>query len=133
MLVIITEDDPQGGVDHLDAHRSLLMLAGPCVKHGYTSHTHANFGAILKTIYTLLDVPYVNQYDATATLLQDFFTDKPDFTPYNLVFPSPEVFNPQLAMKKYNRTIDWHKIEKGPEMDDEDEMRAAHYQQQRQP
>ncbi len=133
MLVIITEDDPQGGVDHIDAHRSILLMAGPYVKHGYTSHVHANFGAILKTIYTILDIPYVNQYDATATLLQDFFTDKPDFRPYNLVFPSPEVFDAQQAMKKYNRTIDWRKIEKGPDMDDEDDMRAAHYQKQPQP
>jgi DNA-binding beta-propeller fold protein YncE len=133
MLVIITEDDPQGGVDHIDAHRSLLMMAGPYVRHGYTSHVHANFGAILKTIYTILDVPFVNQYDATATLLQDFFTDQPDYRPYNLVFPSPEVFDAQLAMKKYNRTIDWRKIEKGPGMDDEDDMRRAHYEQQRQP
>jgi len=39
MLVIITEDDPQGGVDHIDAHRSVLMLAGPYVKHGmYRTH-----------------------------------------------------------------------------------------------
>jgi YVTN family beta-propeller protein len=133
MLVIITEDDPQGGVDHIDAHRSLLMMAGPYVKHGYTSHVHANFGAILKTIYTILNVPYVNQYDATATLLQDFFTDIPDYKPYSLTFPSPEVFDAQRAMKKYNRRIDWRKIEKGPEMDDEEEMRASHYQQQRQP
>ncbi len=35
MLVIITEDDPQGGVDHVDAHRSILMMAGPYVKKGY--------------------------------------------------------------------------------------------------
>ncbi|HTL08295.1 MAG TPA: bifunctional YncE family protein/alkaline phosphatase family protein, partial [Chitinophagaceae bacterium] len=54
MLVIITEDDPQGGVDHIDAHRSILMMAGPYVKHGYVSHTHANFGSILKTIYNIL-------------------------------------------------------------------------------
>ncbi len=127
MLVVITEDDPQGGVDHIDAHRSVLMLAGPYVKHGYVSHTHANFGSILKTIYTILNVPYVNQYDATATLLQDFFTNKPDFTPYNFVYPSTEVFNAQQAMKRYNRTIDWRKIEKGPDMDDEDEIRKEHY------
>ena len=130
MLVIITEDDPQGGVDHIDAHRSILMLAGPYVKHGYVSHTHANFGSILKTIYTILNVPYVNQYDATATLLQDFFTNVPDYTPYNLVFPSKSVFDPQLAMKRYNRKIDWRKIMKGPEMDDEDELRIEHYKQQ---
>jgi YVTN family beta-propeller protein len=130
MLVIITEDDPQGGVDHIDAHRSILMLAGPYVKHGYVSHTHANFGSILKTIYTILNVPYVNQYDATGTLFQDFFTNVPDYTPYNLVFPSKSVFDPQLAMKRYNRKIDWRKIMKGPEMDDEDELRIEHYKQQ---
>ncbi|HVS98819.1 MAG TPA: bifunctional YncE family protein/alkaline phosphatase family protein [Puia sp.] len=131
MLVIITEDDPQGGVDHVDAHRSLLLMAGPWVKHGYTSHTHANFGSILKTIYNLLDVPYVNQYDATATLLTDFFTDKPDFRPYDLVFPSAQVFDPQKAMRRYNRKIDWRKVEKGPDMDDEEEQRQEHYRQQR--
>ncbi len=84
MLVIITEDDPQGGVDHVDAHRSILMMAGPYVKHGYVSHTHANFGAILRTIYNILNVPYVNQFDVTASLLTDFFTSKPDYTPYTL-------------------------------------------------
>lgn len=127
MLVIITEDDPQGGVDHIDAHRSILMMAGPYVKRGYASHTHANFGSILKTIYNILGVPYVNQYDATASLLQDFFTDKPDFKPYTLVMPSKSVFDPQQAMKRYNKDIDWRSILKGPEMDDEDDQRREHY------
>ncbi len=127
MLVIITEDDPQGGVDHVDAHRSILMMAGPYVKRGYTSHTHANFGSILKIIYNILGVPYVNQYDATASVLQDFFISKPDYTPYTLVMPSKSVFDPQQAMKRYNRNIDWRKIMQGPEMDDEDEQRKDHY------
>ncbi|MEO7767604.1 MAG: phosphoesterase, partial [Ferruginibacter sp.] len=107
MLVIITEDDPQGGVDHIDAHRSILMMAGPYVKRGYVSHTHANFGAILKTIYNILGVPYVNQYDVTASLLQDFFTSVPDYTPYTLEKHDPRVFDVEKAMKKYNRNIDW--------------------------
>ncbi|MBN9384063.1 MAG: bifunctional YncE family protein/alkaline phosphatase family protein [Chitinophagaceae bacterium] len=127
MLVVITEDDPQGGVDHIDAHRSILVMAGPYVKKGYTSHVHANFGSILKTIYTILDVPYVNQYDATATLLQDFFTDRPDFTPYTLEFPSKTVFDTRQAMRRYNKDTDWRKVMKGPEMDDEDEQREEHY------
>jgi YVTN family beta-propeller protein len=132
MLVIITEDDPQGGVDHIDAHRSILMMAGPYVKKGYVSHTHANFGSILKTIYNILDVKYVNQYDVTASLLQDFFTDKPDYTPYTLEQPDARVFDVEKAMKKYNRSIDWRKIMKGPDMDDVDDMRADHYNQQKQ-
>lgn len=131
MLVIVTEDDPQGGVDHVDAHRSILMLAGPYVKKGYVSHTHANFGSILKTIYNILDVPYVNQYDVTASLLQDFFTDKPDYTPYTFVKSDTRVFDPQKAMSRYNKTINWRKIEKGPEMDDEDREREDHYKQQK--
>lgn len=129
MLVIITEDDPQGGVDHVDAHRSILMMAGPYVKHGYVSHTHANFGAILKTIYNILGVPYVNQYDVTASLLQDFFTNKPDYTPYTLEQNDERIFDVNKAMKKYHRNIDWHKIMKGPDMDDREEIREDHYKQ----
>jgi len=130
MLVIITEDDPQGGVDHIDAHRSILMMAGPYVKKGYVSHTHANFGAILKTIYNILGVPYVNQYDVTASLLQDFFTPIPDYTPYDLELHDERIFDVEKAMKKYNQPIDWRKIVQGPAMDNADEMRADHYRQQ---
>ena len=131
MLVIITEDDPQGGVDHLDAHRSLLLLAGPYVKKGYVSHTHANFGAVLKVIYNVLNVPYVNQYDATGSLLQDFFTPRPDFRPYTLERSDLRIFDPQKAMRRYGKTIDWRKIAPSAEMDDEDREREDHYRQQK--
>jgi YVTN family beta-propeller protein len=130
MLVVITEDDPQGGVDHVDAHRSILMLAGPYVKRNYVSHTHANFGSILKMIYNTLAVPYVNQYDVTASSLQDFFTSKPDLTPYSLEFPDKRVFDASKAMKRYKRDIDWRKVIQGPDMDDEDDQREKHYKKE---
>ncbi|MEJ7738209.1 MAG: bifunctional YncE family protein/alkaline phosphatase family protein [Chitinophagaceae bacterium] len=127
MLVIITEDDPQGGVDHVDAHRSMLMLAGPYVKREYVSHKHANFGSILKIIYNILGVPYVNQYDVTASLLDDCFTNKPDYTPYSFEMHDSRVFDVEKAMKKYNKTMDWRKIMQGPSMDDENHQRKEHY------
>ena len=34
-------------------------------------------------------------------------------------------------MKKYNKTIDWKKIQQGPKMDDLEDMRNNHYQQQK--
>ncbi len=123
MLVIITEDDPQGGVDHIDAHRSILMMAGPYVKHGHVSHTHANFGSILKTMYNILGVPYVNQYDVTASLLQDFFTASPDYTPYTLEMHDERVFDVNKAMSKYGRGVDWRKVMQGPEMDKVSDMK----------
>lgn len=128
MLVIITEDDPQGGVDHVDGHRSVLMMAGPYVKKGYVSHTHANFGSILKTIYNILNVPYVNQFDVTASLLQDFFTPTPDFTPYTLELHDSRIFDAELSMKKYNKTIDWRKIQQGPEIDNPEIERKVMYE-----
>jgi YVTN family beta-propeller protein len=129
MLVVITEDDPQGGVDHIDAHRSILLMAGPFVKKGHVSSVHANFGSILKLIYNILGVPYVNQYDVTASHLSDFFTDVPDYSTYSLEFPDKRVFDPTKAMQRYNRDIDWRKIQQGPMMDDEKDQRSRHYNQ----
>jgi DNA-binding beta-propeller fold protein YncE len=129
-LVIVTEDDPQGGVDHIDAHRSILMMAGPYVKRGYVSHKHANFGSILKTIYHILGVPYVNQYDATASLLDDYFTETPNFKGYNALPNDPSVFQPEKAMKVYGRDFDWRVIKQGAKFDNENEQRLEHYRQQ---
>ncbi len=119
MLVIVTEDDPQGGVDHIDAHRSLLFMAGPYVKRGYVSNTHANFGSIIKTMYTLLGIQPVNHYDLTATLLNDFLTAKPDFTPYDLEKSDERIFDPAVALRKYNRNIPWREVKMGEPMDNE--------------
>jgi len=102
------------------------MMAGPYVKKNYVSHTHASFGSILKVIYNILNINYVNQYDVTASLLQDFFTSTPDYTPYTLVMPDKRVFDPEKAMKRYNKNIDWRKVMKDPEMDDEDDQRKNH-------
>jgi hypothetical protein len=102
-------------------------MAGPYVKKGYVSHTHANFGSILKVIYNILNIKYVNQYDVTASLLTDFFTNQPDFTPYKFELPSKSVFDWDKAMLKYKQPIDWKQIEQGIKMDDEREMRSIHY------
>lgn len=127
MLVIITEDDPQGGEDHVDAHRSVLLMAGPYVKNGYVSHRHANFGSILRTIYTILDIPPVNQYDATATLLSDFFVAQPHKMAYLAKPHDARIFNPQLSLKKYQRNFNWRSVDQGLKMDDERDMRLQFY------
>lgn len=130
MLVIITEDDPQGGVDHVDAHRSVLLMAGPFVKQGYISHRHSNFGSILKVIYNILGIPYVNQYDQTASLIDDFFTHKPDFKTYRARQHDSRVFDAQKAMRVYNRDFNWRAVPgTGMKMDDPSEQREDHYRQ----
>ena len=122
MLIVITEDDAQNGVDHVDAHRSVLMLISPWVKRDYVSHVHYSFGSIFKTFWNILGLPYLNQYDAGANDLADFFTDEPDFTPYQALAVDSRIFNPQKALDPFDENFDWKALEESPVMDDKEDM-----------
>lgn len=93
MVIFVTEDDAQSGTDHVDAHRSLLLVIGPYSRRG-VSHVHTDFMSILKTIDLIFGVPYLNQYDAAATDLSDRFTATPDFSPYNAIPSDRRIFDP---------------------------------------
>ena len=108
MAIVLTEDDPQGGVDHVDAHRSLLMVISPYTKKGYISNVHFSFGSIMKTSWHVLGTPYLNQYDAGATDLADFFTSEPDFTPCNAIAPDPDLFDPARAFDFLDEEFNWN-------------------------
>jgi DNA-binding beta-propeller fold protein YncE len=97
MAVFITEDDSQGGVDHVDAHRTVLMVAGPYVKKGHVSRVNSSFPGILKTAFRILGVPPMNLFDAAAADLSDCFTDAPDFEPYKVLPVAAELFDPRNA------------------------------------
>lgn len=122
MLIVITEDDAQNGVDHVDAHRSVLMLISPWVKKNYVSHTHYSFGSIFKTFWNILGLPYLNQYDAGANDLADFFTEQPDYTPYSAVAVDSRIFEPQKALDPFDENFDWEALEESPVMDDKEDM-----------
>jgi YVTN family beta-propeller protein len=97
MAVFVTEDDAQGGIDHIDAHRTVLLAAGPYCKRGYVSHTNTSFPGLLKTIFRMLGVPPLNLFDAAASDLSDCFTAEPDFSPYRLEKVDKRIFDPALA------------------------------------
>jgi hypothetical protein len=97
MAVFVTEDDAQGGRDHIDSHRTLLLAAGPYIKRGYVSHVHASFPGLLKTIFRILQIPPLNLYDATASDLADCFIPSPDFTPYRALTIDERLFVPAAA------------------------------------
>jgi YVTN family beta-propeller protein len=93
MAIFVTEDDAQDGQDHVDAHRSLLLVISPYAKPG-VSHVHTSMASILKTIDLILGMPFINQYDAAASDLSDMFTDTPDFTPYTALPSDTRIFDP---------------------------------------
>jgi hypothetical protein len=122
MLIVITEDDAQDGVDHVDAHRSILMAISPYIKRNHVSHTHTSFGSIFKTFWNILGLPYLNQYDAAANDLAEMFTEKPDFRPYKAVPVDKRVFDPQKALDPFDEKFNWKALKEGPEMDNMNDM-----------
>ena len=124
MAVVVTEDDPQNGVDHVDAHRSLLMVISPWAKMGWVSHVHSSFGSIIKTAWHILGLPHLNQYDGGAADLADMFSDQPDFTPYSALGADPRIFNPQKALDPIDEKFNWKALQDSPLLDDPETIRG---------
>jgi YVTN family beta-propeller protein len=122
MAIVITEDDAQNGIDHIDAHRSVLMVISPYIKRNYVSKVHYSFGSIFKTFWNVLGMPYLNQYDAAANDFADLFTATPDFTPYTAVPVDPRIFDPEKALTPLDEKFDWQAVKNSPLIDDVKDM-----------
>jgi YVTN family beta-propeller protein len=100
MAIFITETDTQGGLDHVDAHRTLLFAAGPYAKRNYVSHTNSSFPGLLRTIHEFLGLPAGNLMDKTAASLRDMFTGEADFGTFEAVEPDKRIFDPGKVRAK---------------------------------
>jgi YVTN family beta-propeller protein len=83
--ILIVEDDPQAGVDHVDGHRSTAFIVSPYTQRGQVDHTFYTQINLVRTIEGLLGLPPMNQHDMLAAPMMDAFQDTPDLTPYNVV------------------------------------------------
>ena len=123
MAIVITEDDAQNGVDHIDAHRSVLMVLSPYVKRNFVSKVHYSFGSIFKTFWNVLGIPYLNQYDAAANDFADMFRSVPDYTPFNAVAVDKRIFDPKTALTPLDEKFDWKASDESPQIDDLKDMK----------
>jgi YVTN family beta-propeller protein len=80
--ILVVEDDPQDGFDHVDAHRTVALVISPYTKRRFVDHTNYNQTGMVKTIELILGLPPMNQLDLSATPMRNCFQDKPDLTPY---------------------------------------------------
>ena len=72
-LIFVIEDDAQDGPDHVDAHRSVLFVAGPYVKQGAViSHRYATVN-VLRTIEAVLGTGPMGLNDALAEPMAELF------------------------------------------------------------
>ena len=82
LAVFVLEDDAQNGPDHVDAHRSVLLVASPYARRDAVDSTFYTTASVLRTIEGILGLPPLSQYDAGATPLWNAFTRRPDSTPF---------------------------------------------------
>jgi DNA-binding beta-propeller fold protein YncE len=106
MAIFVTQDDPGADNDHVDRHRSYVLLISPYAKRGYISKVHTSIMSILKSIYHLFGLGPNNMFDALATDLGDLFTSRPDFTPYKCVPSDPRVFDPEKTISPDDPSFD---------------------------
>src|SRR2546427_2797169 len=82
LAVFVLEDDAQNGPDHVDAHRSVLLVASPYARQNAVDSTFYTTASVLRTIEGILGLPPLSQYDAGATPLWNAFTRRPDSTSF---------------------------------------------------
>lgn len=109
-LILVNEDDPQNGYDHIDGHRSICLVASAYSKPGVNHHFY-NQSSVLRTLLHIFGLPPMNQQVASAPLLTDCFAGKADLTPYEAIeanFPLNE--SPQPASKQSSTERNWRRI-----------------------
>jgi DNA-binding beta-propeller fold protein YncE len=123
MAVFVTEDDAQSGVDHVDAHRTVMLVASPYAKRGYMSHANSSFTGMLKTAFRILHLPPLNLFDASASDLSDCFQAEADPAAYQVRPVDQAIFDPAKAKDPRDPAP-------GPRMDDPREISRQHREQE---
>ncbi|HEY2027214.1 MAG TPA: bifunctional YncE family protein/alkaline phosphatase family protein [Gemmatimonadaceae bacterium] len=86
-VVFVLEDDAQSGPDHVDSHRSPLLVISPYVRAGVV-HRFANTTDVLRTIEEILGLDALSQFDYFGRPLREIWSDTPDLRPWTALTPA---------------------------------------------
>jgi hypothetical protein len=119
-VIFMIEDDAQDGPDHVDAHRSLMLVMSaynrPGVRHRFTNTTD-----VVATIEEILGLAPMSQFDYYSRPLDDVFAATADLRPYEPIVPRIDMSerNPKKTeAAKKSALLDFSK----PDAADEDAM-----------
>jgi DNA-binding beta-propeller fold protein YncE len=75
-LLFVIEDDAQNGADHVDAHRSIALVAGPYVKQGAVVSKYFTTVSVLRTIEDVLGIKPLGLNDALQPPMAEVFSTR---------------------------------------------------------
>jgi YVTN family beta-propeller protein len=90
--IFVVEDDAQDGPDHVDAHRSPVLVISAYNRPGLLIHDFHNTVSLIRTMELLLGMRPMNQLDATATPM-NIFRAEADLQPYKARLPNVALDN----------------------------------------
>ena len=82
-LIVVLEDDAQDGPDHVDSHRSPLLMISAWNKPG-VYHRFANTTDAIRTMEDVLGLGHLSQFDGFGRPITELWARKPDLRPYVL-------------------------------------------------
>jgi hypothetical protein len=95
MAILIVEDDAQNGVDHIDGHRTVALVASPYAKRGVVDATFYSQPSMVKTIELMLGLPALSLFDLVASDMRTSFVgpdERPNFAPYAALAPKQSLY-----------------------------------------
>ena len=85
-VMFVLEDDAQNGPDHVDSHRSPLLVISAYNRPGVI-HRFANTTDVLRTIEEILGLESLSHFDHYGRPLRDVWAAEPDLSPYAALTP----------------------------------------------
>jgi DNA-binding beta-propeller fold protein YncE len=110
--VFVVEDDAQSGPDHVDSHRSVLLMISAWNRGGVV-HRFINTTDVLATMEEILGLGSLSQFDHYGRPMRGVFAGKPDLTPYDAMKPAVPLDekNPESAQSKQTALLDFSRAD----------------------
>lgn len=89
-VMFVLEDDAQNGPDHVDSHRSPLLVIS-AYNHPGVVHRFANTTDVLATIEDILGLDSMSNFDRFGRPLRGIFASEADAAPYKTLVPSVDL------------------------------------------
>ena len=108
-VIIVVEDDAQGGPDHVDCHRAPFYVISAYNRPGVI-HRFVNTTDAVAAIEDILGLSRLSQFDYFSRSLSGIFADKPDLTPYKALMPRQSLQEknpPKTAAAKISEQLDF--------------------------
>jgi YVTN family beta-propeller protein len=98
-LILVTEDDAQDGVDHVNGYRTVALAVGPFIRRGVVDSNNYSHLSLVRTIQEIFRIPARTRFLKAARPMTSIFTAKADARPYEHLVPQQPIdqMNPPLT------------------------------------